>query len=63
MADTNRVFAVMIRGYKKPGMDEEEYHNYMGKTHAPLLKDLLIRNNIVGYTMVSFVTFLRCEIV
>lgn len=53
MATKERVFAVTICAYRKPGMDEREYHDYISKHHAPLFKDLLLRNKIAGYTMVS----------
>ena len=34
-------------------MDEQEYHEYISKQHAPLMKELLLRNKIIGYTMVG----------
>lgn len=33
-------------------MGEDEYHRYISKTHAPLLKRLLVEKKIVDYTMV-----------
>ncbi|KAH7150528.1 hypothetical protein B0J13DRAFT_661454 [Dactylonectria estremocensis] len=48
---TEKLFAVTIFGYKKPGMDEDFYHNYVSQTHANHLKDLLIKNRIVSYHM------------
>jgi hypothetical protein len=50
---TQKVYAITIFGYKKEGMDEEEYHEYVSKTHAGHLKELLAQNDIVSYTMVS----------
>ena len=48
-----RLFALTICAYRKPGMDEDAYHRYLSNNHAPLLKDLMVRNMIVEYTMVS----------
>jgi hypothetical protein len=48
-----RLFAVTIFGYRKPGMDEDEYHQYISQTHAGHLKGLLAENKIVSYTMVG----------
>ena len=53
MTETNRMLALTICAYRKPGMDEDEYHEYLSKKHAPLFKDLLLKNKILGYTMVS----------
>lgn len=48
-----RLFALTICAYRKPGMDEDAYHQYLTNNHAPLLKGLMLRNKIVEYTMVS----------
>lgn len=48
-----QLYAITIFGYKKEGMDEKEYHNYVSKNHAGHLKALLAKNDIVSYTMVS----------
>jgi hypothetical protein len=48
-----KLYAITIFGYKKEGMGEQEYHDYVSKTHAGHLKALLAQNNIVSYTMVS----------
>ncbi|CAM1511660.1 Fc.00g091730.m01.CDS01 [Cosmosporella sp. VM-42] len=45
------LFAVTIFGYRKPGMDEDFYHDYVSETHANHLKDLLVKNKIVSYHM------------
>ena len=55
MAETDRVLAVTICAHRKLGMSEEEYHEYISKKHAPIFKDLLLKNKIIGYTMVRFV--------
>jgi len=51
MFTTQRLFAVTICAKRKPGMGEEEYHKYISETHAGHLKDLLVKNQIVDYTM------------
>ncbi|KAF4982433.1 hypothetical protein FZEAL_1951 [Fusarium zealandicum] len=48
---SQRLFSVTIFGYRKPGMDEDAYHNYVSQTHAGHLKDLLVKNKIVSYHM------------
>lgn len=52
MARTHRLFSVTICATRKPGMSEDEYHQYLSETHAPLLKRLLVEKKIVDYTMV-----------
>lgn len=34
-------------------MDEDAYHKYVSEVHAGHLKDLLVKNKIVSYHMVS----------
>lgn len=53
MSSSQRLFAVTICAKRKPGMSEDEYHKYISEKHAGHLKDLLVRNKIVDYTMVS----------
>lgn len=50
---SHKLYSVTVFGYKKPGMSEEEYHDYISNTHAGHLKALLAKNDIVYYTMVS----------
>ena len=47
-----RLFAVTICAYRKTEMEEDEYHNYLSKKHAPKLIQLMVQNRIVEYTMV-----------
>ena len=47
-----KLYAVTIFGYRKDGMNEQDYHDYISKIHAGHLKALLAENNIVSYTMV-----------
>ncbi|KAM3082115.1 hypothetical protein ACMFMG_004564 [Clarireedia jacksonii] len=37
--------------YRKEGMDEEEYRNYMINNHAPLVKGLMVKHGIDKYSM------------
>ncbi|KHN94890.1 Dimeric alpha-beta barrel [Metarhizium album ARSEF 1941] len=48
---SRQLYAITIFGYKKEGMDEKEYHDYVSKNHAGHLKALLAKNDIVSYTM------------
>jgi hypothetical protein len=48
-----KLYSITVFGYKKEGMNEKEYHDYISKTHAGHLKALLAKNDIVSYTMVS----------
>lgn len=50
---SQKLYSLTIFGAKKPGMDEEAYHEYVSKTHAGHLKALLAKHDIVSYTMVS----------
>lgn len=50
---THQLFSVTIFGYRKPGMDEDAYHEYVSETHAGHLNELLIKNKIVSYHMAS----------
>lgn len=59
MPPSQRVFALNICAYRKPGMDEDEYHRYISETHAPSLKDLLVKNKIIDYTMVRISSSFR----
>ncbi|RMJ14369.1 hypothetical protein BHE90_003488 [Fusarium euwallaceae] len=48
---SQQLFSVTIFGYRKPGMDEDAYHEYVSETHTGHLKELLIKNKIVSYHM------------
>ena len=47
------MLCLTICAYRKEGMDEEEYRNYMTKVHAPLVQGLVINYGIDKFTMVS----------
>jgi hypothetical protein len=53
MGKSQGLFSVTISAKRKPGMDEDAYHKYISETHAGHLKQLLVDNKIVDYTMVS----------
>ena len=56
MAEKRKVFALTICAYRKSGMDEEAYHSYMSDVHAKSVNDLMVKNKIVAYSMVSATT-------
>lgn len=49
---TSKLFALSIFGYRKAGMSEEDYHDYVSQKHAPSLSGLLVKNGIIDYTIV-----------
>ncbi|KAI4090734.1 MAG: hypothetical protein LQ339_008278 [Xanthoria mediterranea] len=51
MGGPERLFAVTISGKRKADMSEDDYHEYISKTHAGHLKHLLVQKQIVDYTM------------
>lgn len=53
MGGPERLFAVTISGKRKADMSEDDYHEYISKTHAGHLKHLLVQKQIVDYTMVG----------
>ena len=54
VSGSERLFALTICAYRKQGLDEEEYHQYLSEKHAPLLTDLMVQKKIVEYTLVCF---------
>lgn len=52
MGESQSLFAVTISTNRKPGMGEDDYHQYTSEIHSGHLKHLLVKNKIVDYTMV-----------
>ena len=50
---SQRPYALTICGYRKPGMDEDEYHHYLSEHHAEIVKNHLVNFGIITYTLVS----------
>lgn len=56
--EPRRLFQWTVCAYRKPGMSEEDYHQYMSEKHAPLVRGLLAKYGIIKFTMASI--NLRC---
>ncbi|KAF2219775.1 EthD domain-containing protein [Elsinoe ampelina] len=62
MSQSQRLFSVTISAKRKPGMSEDDYHQYISQTHAGHLKELLVQKKIVDYTMQHNTTELMSDI-
>jgi hypothetical protein len=51
-----RLFQWTVCAYRKPGMDEDEYHAYMSEKHGPLVKALMAKHGVIKFSMVSIQT-------
>lgn len=54
MMASERLYALTIYGYRKPGMPEDEYHHYLSDHHAVLVRNHLVKMGIVRYTLVGW---------
>lgn len=48
-----RLYALTICAYRKEGMSEDDYHQYLSEHHAQIVKTHLAQAGIVSYTMVG----------
>lgn len=47
-----KMLCLTVYSYKKEGLSDEEYREYMLSTHAPLASKLMEKYGITGFTMV-----------
>ena len=57
--EPQRLFQWTVCAYRKPGMTEEDYHQYMSEKHAPLVRGLLAKYGIIKFTMASILNLVR----
>lgn len=50
---SQKLLCLNILGYKKEGIDSEEYRNYMVNVHAPLVAGLMQKYGFLQWSMVS----------
>ncbi|PWY67991.1 hypothetical protein BO94DRAFT_611789 [Aspergillus sclerotioniger CBS 115572] len=48
---SQRPYVLTICGFRKPGMDEDEYHRYLSEHHADVVKNHLVKFGITTYTL------------
>ena len=49
----DETLCLTIYSYKKEGLSDDEYREYMIKKHAPLASTMMEKYGITGFTMVS----------
>lgn len=49
----HQLLCLTICGYRRPGMNEEDYKNHMTKVSAPMTRDLMIKYGVKRWTQVS----------
>lgn len=52
--EPQRLLCWTVCAYRKPGMDEGDYHRYMSEVHAPLVKNLMVKYGMIRWSMVEF---------
>ncbi|KAH6607005.1 conidial pigment polyketide synthase PksP/Alb1 [Trichoderma cornu-damae] len=50
-SQSRQLFCLTITAYRKPGLSEAAYREYMTKTHAPLVSSLMKEYGIIRYNM------------
>lgn len=52
MTVPKQVLALTIFAYKKDGMTDQEYRDYMVNVHAPMARELFVKHGIHRWSMV-----------
>ena len=50
-----KAYCLTICGYRKPGMSEEAFEDYIINTHARISKDCLSKNGFLRWTLVGII--------